>query len=105
MRHLHFVVNDGSFSGRELFIQSDQVYKVEVESATVAKAYFRNSTAPNENVSDDFVTITASDAKAVALRLSQLMVGTNVGGSSVLTVKAATPKFAEITLIAYTPGT
>jgi hypothetical protein len=104
MRHLHFVINDGSYDEDELFIQSDQVYKVEVESATVAKAYFRNSTAPNESVSDDFVTITATDAKAVALRLSQLMVGTNVGGSSVLTVEAATPKFAEISLIAYTLG-
>ena len=105
MRHLHFVIDDGSFSGDELFIQSDQVYKVQVETATSAKAYFRNSSSPNGNVSDDFVTITATDAKAVALRLSQLMVGTNVGGSSVLTVKAATPKFAEITAIAYTVGT
>ena len=53
----------------------------------------------------DNVTLTATaKSEVVALRLAEYMVATNAGGSNVLTVKAATTPFTEVSTVAFTVG-
>jgi hypothetical protein len=69
------------------------------------KVYFKSLQDPTEATSDDLITLTATaKSEVVALRLAEYMVGTNVGGPSVLTVKASTAPFTEVGTVAYTVG-
>ena len=102
MRMLHFV---DAATTDELFINSDKITAFRVSDANTILVRFKSLEDPTEATGDDVVTITATAAShTVALRLANLMVGTNIGGASVLTVKAGTAPFAEIGTVAYTVG-
>ena len=89
----------------QLFISSDKLSAFRVSDANTILVRFQSLEDPTEATGDDVVTITATGhAAAVALRLGNLIAGTNIGGSSVLTVKAGTAPFAEISVVAYTVG-
>ena len=102
MRMLHFV---DAATTDETFVNSEQVTAVRVTDADTVIVYFNGVGAMGTagvNVGMDDVTITATAAShTVALRLADYMAATNVGGSSVLTVKASTAPFTEIGTVAY----
>ena len=101
MKMLHFV--DGAAD--QLFINSDKLSSFRVSDADTVLVRFQSLETPTEATADDVVTITATgNAAAVALRLGGFISATNIGGSSVLTVKAATAPFTEIETVAYTVG-
>tara|TARA_R110001599_G_scaffold6892_1_gene34242 strand:+ start:263 stop:571 length:309 start_codon:yes stop_codon:yes gene_type:complete len=101
MKMLHFV--DGAAD--QLFINSEKVSAFRVSDADTVLVRFQSLEDPTEATGDDVVTLTATGKAAeVALRLGNLMVGTNIGGPSVLTIKAATAPFAEVSTVAYTVG-
>ena len=103
MRMLHFV---DAATTDELFINSEKISGFRVSDANTILVRFQSLEDPTEATGDDVVTITAAAAShTVALRLAEYMVGTNIGGPSVLTVKASTAPFAEIGTVAYTVGT
>ena len=102
MRMLHFV---DAATTDETFVASDKIHAIQVTDANTVKVYFTSIQDPTEATADDLITLTAAAAShTVALRLAEYMVGTNVGGPSVLTVKASTAPFTEISTVAYTVG-
>jgi len=101
MKMLHFV--DGAAD--QLFINSEKISAFRVSDADTVLVRFQSLEDPTEATGDDVVTLTATGKAAeVALRLGNLMVGSNIGGSSVLTIKAATAPFTEVSTVAYTVG-
>ena len=102
MKMLHFV---DAATTDELFINSEKISGFRVSDANTILVRFQSLEDPTEATGDDAVTLTATAAShTVALRLAEYMVGTNIGGPSVLTIKAATAPFAEISTVAYTVG-
>ena len=104
MKMLHFV--DVATSD-ETFIMSSKIHKISVVSVDSVEVMFDGpaSVAGFTDVEFDKVILTATGkAEVVALRLAQSMVATNVGGPSVLTIKAATTPFTEVSVVAYTLG-
>jgi hypothetical protein len=102
MRMLHFV---DAATTDETFVSSDKISAMQVTDANTVIVYFTSIQDPTEATSDDKVTLTATaKSEVVALRLAEFMVGTNIGGSSVLTVKAGTAPFTEIGTVAYAVG-
>ena len=102
MRMLHFV---DAATTDELFISSDNITAMRVSDANTILVRFKSLEDPTEATGDDVVTITATaKSEVVALRLAEYMAGTNIGGPSVLTVKAAVAPFTEISVVAYTVG-
>ena len=102
MRMLHFV---DAATTDELFVSSDKITSMRVSDADTVLVYFQSIQTPTEATADDLVTLTATaKSEVVALRLAEYMVGTNVGGPSVLTVKASTAPFTEVSVVAYTVG-
>ena len=102
MRMLHFV---DAATTDETFVASDKISAMQVTDANTVKVYFTSLQDPTEATADDLITLTATAAShTVALRLAEYMVGTNVGGPDVLTIKAATAPFTEISTVAYTVG-
>jgi len=104
MKMLHFV---DAATTDETFILSSKIHKISVVSANSLEVMFDGpaSIAGFTDVEFDKVILTATGkAEVVALRLAQSMVATNVGGPSVLTIKAATTPFTEVSVVAYTLG-
>ena len=102
MRMLHFV---DAATTDELFISSDKISAMRVSDANTVLVRFQSLEDPTEATGDDVVTLTATGkSEVVALRLAEHMAATNVGGPSVLTVKAATAPFVEVSTVAYTVG-
>jgi hypothetical protein len=103
MRMLHFV---DAATTDELFISSDKITAMRVSDANTILVRFQSLEDPTEATADDVVTLTATaKSEVVALRLANFIAATNIGGPSVLTVKAATAPFAEVSAVAYTVGT
>ena len=103
MRMLHFV---DAATTDELFISSDKITAMRVSDANTILVRFQSLEDPTEATGDDVVTLTATaKSEVVALRLANFIAATNIGGPSVLTVKAATAPFAEVSTVAYTVGT
>ena len=99
---LHFV---DAATTAETFISSDKISAMQVTDADTVKVYFKSLQDPTEATADDLITLTATaKSEVVALRLAEYMVGTNVGGPSVFTVKASTAPFTEVGTVAYTVG-
>ena len=101
MRMLHFVDVAGS---DEIFVNSSQIRAIQITSATNINVYFPSqdpAVTANDVVA---LTCTSTFTDEVALKLGQLMVATNHGGASVLTVKAATAPFGDVGTVAYTAG-
>ena len=102
MRMLHFV---DAATTDETFVASDKISAMQVTDANTVKVYFKSLQDPTEATADDLITLTATaKSEVVALRLAEYMVGTNVGGPNVLTVKASTAPFTEVSTVAYTVG-
>jgi len=102
MRMLHFV---DAATTDELFISSDKISAMRVSDADTVLVRFQSLEDPTEATGDDVVTLTATaKSEVVALRLAEFMAATNVGGPSVLTIKAATAPFTEVGTVAYTVG-
>ena len=90
----------------QLWVSSDNIVRITVTDGDTLIVYLK-SIELSSDVTHDKVTITATNAsEVVAARLADYMYATNVGGASVLKVKAATAPFADIDAsgIAYTPG-
>jgi len=104
MKMLHFV---DAATTDETFIMSSKIHKISVVSADSVEVMFDGpaSIAGFTDVEFDKVILTATaKSEVVALRLAEHMVATNVGGPSVLTIKAAIAPFAEVSAVAYTLG-
>ena len=105
MRMLHFV---DAATTDETFVNSEQVTAVRVTDANTVIVYFNGVGAMGTagvNVGMDDVTITATaKSEVVALRLADYMAATNIGGPSVLTVKASTAPFTEVSVVAFATG-
>lgn len=90
----------------QLWVSSDKIVRIVVTDGDTLIVYLE----PLDTDSGDWVdhvTITATNAsEVVAERLANYMYATNIGGASVLKVKAATAPFADIDTsgIAYTAG-
>jgi len=89
----------------QLWVASDKIERIVVTDGDTCKVYM-DSLDPAVTA-NDVVTITATNAsELVADRLAEYMSATNIGGGSVLKVKAATAPFADIDTsgIAFTAG-
>ena len=104
MKMLHFV--DVATSD-ETFIMSSKIHKISVVSVDSVEVMFDGpaSVAGFTDVEFDKVILTSvANANEIALRLAQHMVATNLVGPNVLTIKAGTAPFTELTAVAYTTG-
>jgi hypothetical protein len=103
MRMLHFV---DAATTDETFVSSDKIQAMRVTDANTVILYFQSIDHPDgEDLSMDFITLTATaKSEVVALRLAEYMVGTNIGGPNVLTVKASTAPFTEVSVVAFATG-
>ena len=90
----------------QLWVSSDNIVRITVTDGDTLVVYLK-SIELSSDVTHDKVTITATNAsEVVAERLAEYMYATNIGGASVLKVKAATAPFADIDTsgIAFTAG-
>jgi hypothetical protein len=97
---LHFVDTAGT---DEIFVNSDQIRAIQITSATNINVYF-----PSQDpavTANDVVALTCVSGftDEVALKLGELMVGSNIGGASVLTVDASNFD-GNLSTVAYTAG-
>jgi len=101
MRILNFVDGAGT---DEIFVNSSQIRAVQVTSNTNVNVYFASQDPAV--TANDKVALTCGTGKShlVALKLSELMVASNIGGASVLKVIAATAPFADVSTVAYSAG-
>ena len=99
MKILHFVDTAGS---DETFVKAENFIKVRVEDATSVICHFQNAGELAPDQVD--ITVTSGKSDEVALRLAEYMTGTQPGGANVLTVKASTAPFTEISTVAWTDG-
>ena len=103
MRMLHFVDGDAD----QTFIPGDKINGLQVTDADTVIIYAQVvagnvGSGSGADLGVDKVTLTATgNAATVALRLADAIAATNVGGASVLTVKAGTAPFAEVGTVAY----
>ena len=99
MKLLHFVDAAGT---DEHFVAADQVTMVSVtDNASVIVNFKSQDPAVTANDQVD-LTCTAGKSDEVALVLAQYMAAEK---NDVLTVKASTGDFADVTTVAYTAGT
>jgi len=103
MKMLHFV---DVATTDETFVSSDNIQMIQVTDANTVKIHIKDrSFEQTADVRLDQIVLTATaKAEVVALRLAEHMVATNIGGSNVLTVKAATTPFTEVSVVAFTVG-
>ena len=105
MKMLHFIDAAGT---DETIISSDNVAFIQVQDTNILWVYFRGPAAIAGSFTDvefdKVILTTVTNANEVALRLAEYMAAVNVGGPSVLTIKAATAPFTELTAVAYTTG-
>ena len=103
MKMLHFV---DAATTDETFVQSDNIHAMQVTDANTVKVFLKNrAIEETADVRFDAIHLTATGkSEVVALRLAEHMVATNSGGSNVLTIKAATAPFTEISTVAFTAG-
>ena len=103
MRMLHCV---DAATTDETFVSSDNVHMIQVTDANTVKIHIKDrSFEQTADVRLDQIVLTATaKSEVVALRLADYMVKTNSGGSSVLTIKASTAPFTEVSVVAFTVG-
>ena len=101
MKMFHFVDAAGT---DEHIVPISEIKTIKVADATSVIIYitsFDPAVAAYGNVD---LTVTSGKSDEVALRLAEYMSATNVGGANVLTVKASTAPFTEISAVAWTDG-
>ena len=103
MKMLHFV---DAATTDETFVSSENIRMIQVTDANTVKVHIDGrSFEQTADVRLDQIVLTATaKSEVVALRLAEHMVATNIGGSNVLTVKAATTPFTEVSTVAFTVG-
>ena len=103
MKMLHFV---DAATTDETIISSDNIQMIQVTDANTVNVHFKDrSFEQTADVRLDQMVLTATaKSEVVALRLAELMVGTNMGGANVLTIKAAVAPFTEVSTVAFTVG-
>ena len=103
MKMLHFV---DAATTDETFVSSDNIRMIQVTATDTVKVHIDGrSFEQTADVRLDQIVLTATaKSEVVALRLAEHMVATNIGGSNVLTVKAATTPFSEVSTVAFTVG-
>jgi len=97
----HFVDAAGT---DEHIVPISEIKTIKVADATSVIIYivsFDPAVAAYGNVD---LTVTSGKSDEVALRLAEYMAATNVGGANVLTIKAATAPFTDISAVAWTDG-
>ena len=98
---IHFVDAAGT---DEHIVPVSEIKTIKVADATSVIIYitsFDPAVAAYGNVD---LTVTSGKSDEVALRLAEYMMGTQPGGANVLTVKASTAPFTEISAVARTDG-
>ena len=98
---IHFVDAAGT---DEHFIPASEIYTIKVADATSVICYVTSLDPAVAAFGNVDLTVTSGKSDEVALRLAEYMMGTQPGGSNVLTVKAATAPFTEISAVAWTDG-
>ena len=101
MKMFHFVDAAGT---DEHIVPISEIKTIKVADATSVIIYitsFDPAVAAYGNVD---LTVTSGKSDEVALRLAEYMMGSQPGGANVLTVKAATAPFTEISAVAWTDG-
>ena len=101
MKMFHFVDAAGT---DEHIVPISEIKTSKVADATSVNIYitsFDPAVAAYGNVD---LTVTSGTSDEVALRLAEYMMGTQPGGANVLTVKASTAPFTEISAVAWTDG-
>ena len=101
MKMFHFVDAAGT---DEHIVPISEIKTIKVADATSVIIYitsFDPAVAAYGNVD---LTVTSGKSDEVALRLAEYMTGTQPGGANVLTVKASTAPFTEISTVAWTDG-
>ena len=101
MKMFHFVDAAGT---DEHIVPISEIKTIKVADATSVIIYitsFDPAVAAYGNVD---LTVTSGKSDEVALRLAEYMTGTQPGGANVLTVKASTAPFTEISAVAWTDG-
>ena len=101
MKMFHFVDAAGT---DEHYVPVSEIKTIKVADATSVIIYivsFDPAVAAYGNVD---LTVTSGKSDEVALRLAEYMTGTQPGGHNVLTVKASTAPFTEISTVAWTDG-
>jgi hypothetical protein len=98
---IHFVDAAGT---DEHFIPASEIYTIKVADATSVICYVTSLDPAVAAFGNVDLTVTDGKSDEVALRLAEYMVGTQPGGANVLTVKADTAPFTEISAVAWTDG-
>jgi len=98
---IHFVDAAGT---DEHFIPASEIYTIKVADATSVICYVTSLDPAVAAFGNVDLTVTSGKSDEVALRLAEYMMGSQPGGANVLTVKAATAPFTEISAVAWTDG-
>ena len=98
---IHFVDAAGT---DEHFIPASEIYTIKVADATSVICYVTSLDPAVAAFGNVDLTCDTGKSDEVALRLAEYMMGSQPGGANVLTVKAATAPFTEISAVAWTDG-
>ena len=97
MKLLHFVDAAGT---DENFFPAGNVNQISVADGTSVIVYIANS----GDEADHQVDLTCTEPETVALRLAQEIGNQTVNGGGVLTIKASTAPFTDVSLVGFTAG-
>ena len=98
---IHFV--DTAGSDENIFHAAD-IRNIRVGDATSVIVYVTSLDPAVAALGNVDLTVTSGKSDEVALRLAEYMMGSQPGGANVLTVKASTAPFTEISTVAWTDG-
>ena len=101
MKMFHFVDAAGT---DEHIVPITEVKTIKVADATSVIVYITSLDPAVAAYGNVDLTVTSGKSDEVALRLAEYMTGTQPGGANVLTVKASTAPFTEISAVAWTDG-
>ena len=98
---IHFVDAAGT---DEHILDISDVRVIKVADATSVIVYVTSLDPAVAALGNVDLTVTSGKSDEVALRLAEYMMGSQPGGANVLTVKASTAPFTEISTVAWTDG-
>ena len=98
---IHFVDAAGT---DEHILDISDVRVIKVADATSVICYVTSLDPAVAALGNVDLTVTSGKSDEVALRLAEYMMGSQPGGANVLTVKASTAPFTEISTVAWTDG-
>ena len=101
MKMFHFVDAAGT---DEHIVPITEIKTIKVADATSVIIYITSLDPAVAAYGNVDLTVTSGKSDEVALRLAEYMMGNQPGGANVLTVKASTAPFTEISTVAWTDG-